>query len=280
MSDRWEAPAKINLSLLVRPPDRTGMHPIRSLVQTIDRLDLLDVETGDDEALEIEGDELSNGEDNLVWKAVRTLVGRPDRPRLVMRLHKTIPAAAGLGGGSADAAAALCAAARVYGRAHDQVVLAAPRVGADVPYFLQGGTRWMEGYGETLTEVEPLAGFCVVVAVPPIEMPTPAVYRRWDDMDGPLDDEFPSRALPPVLRSHGPVRNDLAPAARSLRPELGDWAVDLAERWERPVSMTGSGSAHFGFFADLDEATAAAAIDVGARSVFPAALRGTGVEAR
>lgn len=280
MTTVWEAPAKLNLSLWVRPPDRSGMHPLRSLVQTIDRLDLLEVDTGEDERLTIVGDDLPDGEENLVWKAVRSLVGRPDRPRLVLRLDKSIPAAAGLGGGSSDAAAALAATAAVFDRTSAEVRAAAPTVGADVSYFLDGGTRWMEGYGERLTEVEPLDGFCVAVAVPSVEVATPAVYRRWDELEGPLGDEFPARALPPVLRTLGPFRNDLAPAARSLHPELGDWAVDLAERWERPVAMTGSGSAHFAFFADLDEAASAAALPVEGRAVFAAALRSSGVARR
>ena len=276
----WEAPAKINLSLELRGVDRSGYHPLRSLCQTIEHVDLLTVGTGEDERLVIVGDDLPDGEDNLVWRAVRCLVGRPDRPRLDMHLEKHIPAAAGLGGGSADAAAALLGAARVYGRSDEEVRSCAPQVGADVAFLLDGGSVWMEGYGEILTEVEPLQGFCVAVAVPAAEIPTAAAYQRWDRLDGPVGPEVSGRDLPPILRPYGPLRNDLAPAAYSLEPELADWAVDLAERWERPVAMTGSGSAHFGYFADLDEATAACADVPEARSVFAAGLRETGVTGR
>lgn len=276
----WEAPAKLNLSLELRPADRSGYHPLRSLTQTIDRLDLLDVDTGEDERLVVVGADLPDGEDNLVWKAVRALVGRPDRPRLDMALTKAIPHAAGLGGGSSDAAAALRAAALVFGRDDGDVRGVAASVGADVPFFLDGGSVWMEGYGERLTEVEPLAGFTVAVAVPAIEIPTPAAYRRWDELDGPLGAEVDGAALPPVLRGFGPLRNDLTPAAISLEPELADWAHELAGTWGRPVLMTGSGSAHFAFFLDLDEAEDAAAEAVDAAASFGAALRGTGVAAR
>lgn len=275
----WEAPAKLNLSLEIRPPDGTGYHPLRSLCQTIDRCDLLTVSTGEDEALTVSDGSLPDGEENLVWRAVRALVGRPDRPRLVMDLDKAIPAAAGLGGGSSDAAAALRAAALVFGRSDDQVRETAPQVGADVPFFLDGGTRWMEGYGEILTEAEPLEGFSVAVAVPNIEIATPAAYRAWDELDGPIGIAFPSRSLPPQLR-HLELRNDLTAAAFRLEPELGDWASDLADRWERPVAMTGSGSAHFAFFADRDEAEAAVREVMEVRAGFAADLRGTGVRHR
>jgi 4-diphosphocytidyl-2-C-methyl-D-erythritol kinase len=276
----WEAPAKLNFSLELQPPDRTGYHPLHSLCQSIERLDLLTIETGEDEDLTVVGEDLENGEDNLVWRAVRCLVGRPDRPRLVMSLRKEIPAAAGLGGGSADAAAALRGAAAVYGKSEDDVWGCASGVGSDVPFFLTGGTRWMEGYGEVLTEVEALDGFCVAVAIPPIEIPTPAAYARWDELEGPSGPPIPERALPPVLRAYGPLRNDLTPAAISLRPELGDWSVELAARWGRPVAMTGSGSAHFAFFSDMDEATHAAGEASDVRAAFAAALRETGVSRR
>ncbi|MEX1043581.1 MAG: 4-(cytidine 5'-diphospho)-2-C-methyl-D-erythritol kinase, partial [Acidimicrobiia bacterium] len=108
-------------------------------------MDLLTIGTGEDERLVIAGDDLGDGEDNLVWKAVRCLVGRPDRPRLDMHLEKHIPAVAGLGGGSSDAAAALRGVARVYSLLEEDVVRCAPAIGADVSYFLSGGSMWMEG---------------------------------------------------------------------------------------------------------------------------------------
>ena len=156
----------------------------------------------------------------------------------------------------------------------------APVVGADVPFFLDGGSVWMEGYGERLTDVEPLAGFAVAVAVPPMEIPTAAAYRRWDELDGPRGVDVDGAAIPPVLRRHGPLRNDLTPAAMSLEPELADWAHEVSRLWGRPVLMTGSGSAHFAFFVDVDEATDAADEASGSGLSFAAGLRRTGVAAR
>ena len=276
----WEAPAKVNLSLELASRDGRGFHPLRSLVQTIDRVDLLTVGVGEDERLVVAGAEISDGEENLVWKAVRALVGHPDRPRLDMELTKKIPHAAGLGGGSSDAGAALRGAAAIYGLSESDVRICAPLIGSDVAFFLDGGTAWMEGHGDVLTEVQPLAGFCFVVAVPRVEIATTAAYRRWDELDEPLGPELTGRALPPGLREYAPLRNDLTPAAISLEPELGDWSVDLAQRWERPVAMTGSGSAFFGFFMDPDEAADAAASVTDVRAAFVAGLRDTGVAAR
>jgi 4-diphosphocytidyl-2C-methyl-D-erythritol kinase len=78
-------------------------------------------------------------------------------------------------------------------------------------------------------------------------------------MGGPEGPEISGRRLPPALRDLGPIRNDLTPAAIAVRQELGDWMRDLAELWERPVALSGSGPSVFGWFADEDEAAAAVA---------------------
>lgn len=255
----WEAPAKVNISLLVGAPDSSGMHPIRSLVQTIEWCDLLAVEEGDDDRLEVDGADLPDGRDNLVWKAVNALEARFEgrRPALDLRLTKRIPVAAGLGGGSADAAAALAAVGGLLRSSGETLRAAAETVGADVPFALRGGTAWMEGYGERLSSLPPLEGFALGVVVAPVELSTPLVYRTWDELGGPVGVELDPRGIPPVLRDMGPLRNDLTAAARSLHEELADWATELAEAWGRPVAMSGSGPAHVAFFADLDEAAAA-----------------------
>lgn len=252
----WEAPAKLNLDLRVGSRDESGLHPLRSLVQTIEWCDRLTVEAGDEDLLEITGADLDVGDDNLVWRAVRELVpGR--RPPLAIELEKLIPVAAGLGGGSADAAATLAAVADLLGVEREAVERAAPRVGSDVPFALVGGTAWMEGHGEILTRLDPLEGFAVAVAVPDFELATSDVYRRWDEMDEPLGPEIAGPGLPPALRGQGELRNDLTPAAVELRPELGEWMTELARAWGRPVIMSGSGPACFAFFLDLDEAEGA-----------------------
>lgn len=277
----WEAPAKVNLDLRVAAADATGRHPLHSLVQTIEWCDLLVMQIGDEDHLELAGafTELPDGGDNLVWKAVEAL-DLTHRPPLHFRLDKHIAAAAGLGGGSADAAAALRAVAAELSIDDEVVRRAATGVGADVPLFLQGGTLVVEGYGERITPLAGLAGFSLGVAVPPFELPTAEVFARWDALDRPVGDETESGALPPSLRSEGPFRNDLAPAALSLRPELGDWMADLSSRWERAVMMSGSGPACFAYFIDEDEAAAAVGATGENRAAVAAPLRPWGVRRR
>jgi 4-diphosphocytidyl-2-C-methyl-D-erythritol kinase len=253
------------------------MHPLRSLVQTIDLLDMLRFEEADDDRLVVEGADLPEGGDNLVWKAIEALGG--DRPRLDIHLAKQIPVAAGLGGGSADAAAAMAAIGEMTRRPASSVAAAAPTVGADVPLFLVGGSLWMEGYGERIGPVAPLDGFAIGLVVPHFELSTADVYRRWDELGGPSGEERGDRSLPPGLRAEGPFRNDLLPAALDLEPPLGDVISDLSDRWGRPVWMSGSGPSLFAYFADEEEATDAAGAVAGPewRAAHGAGLRRQGV---
>jgi len=274
MDETWEAPAKVNLSLQVRPPDETGFHPIRSLVQAIEWCDALELHLADEDRLEVHGDDLPVGPANLVWKGIEAL--SEHRPRLHMILRKTIPVGAGLGGGSSDAAAAIAAVGRFLSLGDEEMAAAASRTGADVPFFLKGGSAWIEGYGERVTPVPLVGGFAIAVVVPPFEMATPEVYRRWDALGGPEGPAISGNSLPPALRTHGPLRNDLTPAATSVRPELGDWLAELTAEWGRPALMSGSGSAIFGLFGDPDEASEAAQVKA-ARASAGTELRQMGV---
>ena len=255
----YEAPAKLNLSLLVSPPRSDGFHPLESLVQTIAWCDLLTIEEGEGEdTLEIVGAEIDVSE-NLVLKALETARTRGSVPPLSMSLEKRLPIATGLGGGSSDAAAALKAAVDLGGLSESLAIEVAPAVGADVALFLTGGSLLMAGVGETITAVEPLSGFSVAIAVPDFALATAEVYKRWDKMEGPRGEAVANPSLPPQLRNGMPIRNDLLPAALDLEPRLGDFMADLREMWGTPVSMTGSGSACFGYFESTAEAEDAAA---------------------
>lgn len=249
------APAKLNLSLHVQPPREDGYHPLESMVQTVEWCDRLDVTSGE------EGNDTfeSDFEDDLVQRALAELRKSHDVPPLALRLDKEIPVAAGLGGGSSDAAAALMAGAEFGRIARDRLTAVASSVGADVPLFLIGGTLMMRGIGEELEPLEPLDGFAVAVVIPHFGLETAEVYRRWDRMEGPTGPPLADASLPPRLRGGMPMRNDLFPAAVDLEPLLGDFMADVASVWGTAVSMTGSGSACFGYFATHDEAADAAA---------------------
>ncbi|HKX75461.1 MAG TPA: 4-(cytidine 5'-diphospho)-2-C-methyl-D-erythritol kinase [Acidimicrobiia bacterium] len=258
---RWEAPAKLNLSLLVGRGDAGGHHPLRSLVQTIDWVDYLTFEEAGSDELTVEGADLPEGGDNLVWKAIAALrqAAGLTRPYLNIRLEKRIPAAAGLGGGSSDAAASLLATARLARVSPVLAEAVAPQVGADVPFLMVGGTAWMEGYGEQVDPLQVAPDYALGVVVPPFELATASVYGAWDLLGEPTGPELAGRRLPPSLRPLGPLRNDLTPAAIDLHPDLADWISEMSALLERPLLMTGSGPALFAFFGDLEEATSAMA---------------------
>ncbi|HEX6596172.1 MAG TPA: 4-(cytidine 5'-diphospho)-2-C-methyl-D-erythritol kinase, partial [Acidimicrobiales bacterium] len=156
------------------------------------------------------------GEENLVRRAL-VAVGRTAQ----VRLTKRIPAGAGLGGGSADAAAVL----RWAG--HDDVAVAAS-LGADVPFCLVGGRARVTGVGEVV-EPLPFEDRMFTLAIPPIRVPTPDVYQAWDDLGGPA----------------GPNGNDLEPAALLIAPDLSHWRNGLAEATGQTPRLAGSGGTWF-----------------------------------
>ena len=212
---RLRASAKLTLSLRITGVRDDGYHLIDAEMVTIDLADRLEIERGD--RLEIVGPAaIDAGPENLVSRALRH-VGRTAR----VRLHKRIPSGAGLGGGSADAAAVL----RWSG--YDDVEGAAA-LGADVAFCLVGGRARVSGIGEN---VEPLAHEARVFTLltPPIRCPTPEVYRRWDELGGP----------------EGADGNDLEPAAVSLRPALVRWRDELAAAAGCRPRLAGSGSTWF-----------------------------------
>ncbi|MFP4552562.1 MAG: 4-(cytidine 5'-diphospho)-2-C-methyl-D-erythritol kinase [Actinomycetota bacterium] len=270
----YEAPAKLNLSLLVSPPRSDGYHPLESLVQTIEWCDHLLVDLGEEGVDTFESDI----EDNLVAQALAELRKTAQVPPLALELIKEIPVAAGLGGGSSDAAAALLAGSDFGEIDQSNLPDVAHRVGADVTLFLTGGTLMIRGVGYEIESLRPLDDFAVAVVVPDFGLVTKDVYQRWDTLEGPEGASVPDERLPPSLRGGMPMRNDLLPAAVDLEPRLGDFMADISSVWGTTVGLTGSGSACFGFFATLDEATDAATAVTGlTREARGVTLRPTGV---
>jgi 4-diphosphocytidyl-2-C-methyl-D-erythritol kinase len=254
-----EAFAKLNLSLRVLPRDRSGLHPLRSLMQSISWADLLTLESADEDAFTVRGLPVPDDESNLAWRALGAARRASARPApAALALDKRIPVSAGLGGGSADAAAVLGMAAAPYGLARAERDALAPALGADVPFCLVGGTCLVEEHGERLTGLSPLEGFALAVVVPPFEVLTVDAFGRWDDLGGPEGLPVPAGDLPVPLRDGPPPVNDLLPAAVSLVPELGDWLAELRRAWGQAAFMSGSGPALFGFFASAAEAAEAA----------------------
>jgi 4-diphosphocytidyl-2-C-methyl-D-erythritol kinase len=215
-----EARAKLTLSLRVTGVRSDGLHLLDAEMVTLDLADRLELSGGD--ALEIVGPDSASipaGAENLVNRALAA-VGR----RASVRLYKRIPAGAGLGGGSADAAAIL----RWAGVTD---VAVAARLGADVPFCLIGGRARVTGIGEQV-DVLPAAdlqGRAYTLLTPPLAVSTARVYAEWDRMGGPV----------------GERGNDLEPAALIVEPGLAAWRDRLAEATGTVPFLAGSGGTWF-----------------------------------
>jgi 4-diphosphocytidyl-2-C-methyl-D-erythritol kinase len=263
------AHAKVNLSLRLRPPRRDGLHPLNGLFTSVSWSDELVIDTAaEDRFGGPDGAPVPEGPDNLAWRAVQAVrEAAGSRQRLAVELRKRIPVASGLGGGSADAAAALAVTARLLGLPGDAVAELAPTLGSDVPFCLQGGCATVAGVGEQVSSHDPLSGFALAIVVPPAEVATGDVYRAWDRLGGPEGPVLAARELPPVLRDHAPLANDLTAAAVAVAPVIAEWRTELAALWGRAVVLSGSGAALFGYFVDHDEAAAALdAVPAGSRA--------------
>ena len=215
------APAKLTVSLRLTGLRGDGMHLIDAEMVSLDLGDTLTVTEGSGVSMggpaagDLAGE--SDGTD-LVSKALR-LVGRDD---VRVEVHKVVPAGAGLGGGSSDAAAIL----RWAG--FDDVEAAA-RLGADVAFCLIGGRARVAGIGEVLEPLPPLARTFTLLT-PPVHCSTPAVYRRWDEMGGPADPDGV---------------NDLTDAALAAFPEIAPWRERLEAATGQRARLAGSGSTWF-----------------------------------
>lgn len=190
-------------------------------------------------------------------------------PRVSAYLIKRIPAGAGLGGGSSDAAATLKALAAIWKLDWSAARLGefAARFGSDVTFFFHGPSSVCTGRGEIVRPIAAPAARHAVLVLPELEMPTPAVYRRFDEMrlgraeDIVTEPDWAAWARLSAKELMPRLVNDLEPPAFSLRPELGELRAKLERTWVRQVRMSGSGSALFTLCDTGEEAeeTAAAA---------------------
>lgn len=265
------APAKINLALHVTRRRDDGYHDLESLIVFADVADELRASAADADSLEISGPfapALGPGGNNLVMRAVSAFRQRwpglaPDG--LALHLVKNLPVAAGIGGGSADAAAALRILAKMADADVPVADLAdlAATLGADVPACLLSRPLMARGVGEILS---PLATFpnCHLVLVNPlVPVATADVFRRLR-----AHDNYPLPTLPePLTRPAqlglwlGETRNDLQPPAVKLVPVIGDIIEDLAEMQGCILArMSGSGATVFGLFGSEGQAHQAAQV--------------------
>lgn len=260
------APAKVNLYLHVTGRRADGYHLLDSLVVFAGVADRLVASAAPDLRFQARGpfaDALAGGTDNLVLRAADRLARLAGvRAGAEIVLEKNLPVAAGIGGGSADAAAVLRLLARHWGirPGRDDMAALAADLGADVPVCLYGRPAFIGGVGERLTPAPVLPDAWVVLVNPRIPLATADVFSRRNAPPGTAGRFPPVRDLAGLVRVLAPLRNDLAEVAAGLVPQIG---IALAMLGRLPgcllARMSGSGATSFGLFADAGTARAAAA---------------------
>jgi 4-diphosphocytidyl-2-C-methyl-D-erythritol kinase len=257
------AAAKVNLYLHIVGRRADGYHLLDSLIVFPDVGDDITAEPAPDLSLEIVGPEAGSlaarHGDNLVLRAARLLAGHTATTGgAALRLQKNLPVAAGIGGGSSDAAAAVRALTALWGLSLGEPALCdlAVRLGADLPACLHAGPVWVGGVGERVEPASGLPQAGILLANPRIELPTGAVFAA---RSGPFG--APSRFAPVPKDAVGLAqalmsrRNDLTGAAISLVPEIGAVLARLERLSGALIArMSGSGPTCFALFRDRNEA--------------------------
>lgn len=275
------APAKINLSLRVGPPCRNGRHPLDSLVVFTKACgDLLSFGPSSYLGLTIDGpfgEGLSAQPDNLVLRAAQLLreFAQP-KAGAAIRLHKYLPIASGIGGGSADAAATLVGLNDLWGcgASRAQLQILGASLGADVPACVSGAALHMTGTGEVIEAVAGLPSLGIVLVNPLTPCPTGPVYRQYDQLgsfcDPTVEPLGSLHTVSALLEYLGETPNDLEAAAITLVPKIGDVLGAIATTQNVLLTrMSGSGATCFGLYPTLADAQAAAVGLKNALASFP-----------
>jgi 4-diphosphocytidyl-2-C-methyl-D-erythritol kinase len=261
--------AKINLSLRVLGVRADGYHELRTIFQSIALHDTLFVRrvrgpfriVCDDPACPTDSTNLIARAAVAVWKAA----GRRGAPRdVIVRLDKQIPVAAGLGGGSSDAAAALRAFARIWQVERACLPDLAASLGADVPYFLVGGTAIGLERGDLVFSLVDYPSSWVTLALPAFGVSTREAFAWFDHDRSGQPANVRSRRAELAVGGIGLVGNDLQVAVAKRHPEITRIVAGLRRAGASHAAMTGSGSAVFGLF-DRRSAAARAAEVLGKR---------------
>jgi 4-diphosphocytidyl-2-C-methyl-D-erythritol kinase len=283
------APAKVNLTLSIGPRRPDGYHALHSVMVPLAMSDRLSVARahGPDDSLHVTGEDGPPRADDLVLRgiaAARRGVGRSvgrdvEAFPLAARLEKRLPLAAGLGGGSSDAAAAIEAALAAWGVELDlaERISIAADVGSDVPFFLAGGPALVEGRGERVTPLAQPTGrpIGLLIVTPALALSTTEAFRLLDagGPGAPADPQstrLTSEHLAAELRAGLAgaslvaragvlaAANDLMNAATALAPDLRAFRRSLVRQLGRPVGQSGSGPTMWALYASLEDAESAA----------------------
>jgi 4-diphosphocytidyl-2-C-methyl-D-erythritol kinase len=264
------APAKVNLTLRVHGRRDDGYHEIESLVAFADFGDRVSLSRGGELALTVRGPHAGpagEGADNLVFKAARSLAAqRPDIVLGAFSLDKRLPVAAGLGGGSADAGAALRLIARAnrISQTHSDLYAAATATGADVPVCLDPRVRIMRGVGEVLSKPIALPRLPALLVNPGVGLSTKEVFAGWTPaaahgVAADIGAVAKLKVRDELLQFLATQSNDLEASAVALRPMIADVLTTLRGLPGcRLARMSGSGATCFALFASAAAARQAA----------------------
>jgi 4-diphosphocytidyl-2-C-methyl-D-erythritol kinase len=258
--DAWSvtttAPAKLTLTLRVLGTRPDGFHELEALTVGVsapaDSLTVRSAAPGTVGLTVTGGAGVPDGEDNLVVGAARAVL--PPGAGVDLALTKVTPSGAGLGGGSADAAAVLRVLRDQFALDPAEVMRAAAVLGSDVPVCVAGRPVMMRGRGEVLDPVELADDLDLVIATPAFPLATAAVFRAWDEMGGPAGDRT---VAPPAAVAHlvPALVNDLEPAAARVEPRIVGFREAFARIAGAEPMLAGSGSS---YWLAVPDATAAA----------------------
>lgn len=265
---RLRAMAKINLGLDVIRKREDGYHEIRMIMQTIRMYDVLDIRKKQNPGISLSTNlpYVPSDERNLVYKAAKLLMDEFDiKEGLSMRLSKSIPVAAGMAGGSSDAAAAFVGVNRLFrlGLSQEELMERAVRIGADVPYCIMRGTALAEGIGEKLTPLSAMPEGYVLIGKPGINVSTKTAYEnlkldaveKRPDIDGMIQD-IQNKDLYSMTEK---MVNVFEPGLMEKYPVIGEIRDFMEERGALKAMMSGSGPTVFGIFDSKEKMNAAAA---------------------
>lgn len=259
--------AKINLTLDVLGVRPDGYHDLKSVMQTVFFSDdvEIDIGTGKPWCLKCEAEGVPLDERNLAWKAAQVFFDAVniDPNGIEIRIRKRIPSQAGLGGGSSDAAAVFRALNNHYAMPLTTQALAdlSAKVGSDVPFCVLGGTVMVEGRGEFVRKLPDMPNCTIVICKPEFPVSTPALYRKLDECvisKHPDNDAMEAAILAGDLIAIAEnVHNVFDPVVAAEHPEIDHIKSVCAEYGALAQQMSGSGSAVFGIFPDMQTGNAA-----------------------
>ncbi|MBN2284180.1 MAG: 4-(cytidine 5'-diphospho)-2-C-methyl-D-erythritol kinase [Deltaproteobacteria bacterium] len=255
------APAKVNLYLKVLGKRADGYHHILTLMQRVGLYDELTFSPGSDGlAVRCPGSELPEDKGNIVHRAARSLFEHVSRsPGVEITIGKNIPIAAGLGGGSSDAATTLLTLNEMFefGCSGEELMKIGARIGADVPFFIFGKTAWATGIGERLEPAGDIPALSFLLVNPGFELSTRTVYEglKMGLTNGVIQYNMPRfQTLTQVVRG---LYNDLERVSIRLHPVISEIKKLLMEHGAIGSLMSGSGPTVFGIFRNEEDTIAA-----------------------